>query len=86
MILVIYGSIRDIIVPRHELIIDELECLIQSLLYFLSHIMASDSVDIKVILHYIKKILSSCDLFERTAYNLDNESLLPIWFTKGNFL
>ena len=85
MILVIYGSIRDI-VPKNKLGIDEHECMNQSLLCVLSRMMSKDFDAHNIILNFINFFLSCCDMFERTTYNLENESLLPIWFTKGNFL
>ena len=83
--LIIYACIRDI-VSDGELGIDEHECMIQSLLRFITSVMSKQNIEIDDISNNIKCFLSACDNFEYTAYIIDENRPNPIWFTKGNFL
>ena len=82
-ILVIYASIRDV-VGSDEVGIDEHECMIQSLLCFVSRVMCNECIGTDILLNYIKCFLSSCDLFENKAYIMNEDDAM--WYTKGNFL
>ena len=82
-ILVIYGAVRDI-VGDNEVGINEHECMMQSLLCFISRLMCDDHIESSIILNYIKCFLSACDLFEDTAYIMHGDDAM--WYSKGNFL
>ena len=82
-IIIFYSSVRDI-VGDTEVGIDEFECMVQSLLCFLSRIMSDFEFELNELLDYIKCFLSSCDLFENTAFKLDGSD--PFWYKKSNFL
>ena len=82
-IIIIYSSVRDI-VGDNEVGIDEFECMIQSLLCVFSRIMNDEDVDSDELMDYVKCFLSSCDLFENTAFMMDGTD--PFWYKKSNFL
>ena len=81
--LVIYASIRDI-VGDDETGIDEHECMIQSLICFISRMMNDEGICFNEHTDYIKMFLSCCDMFENITYNLNEQN--PFWYKKGNFL
>ena len=82
-LIICYSAVRDI-VGDEEVGIDEFECMIQSLLCFLSRIMSTEKIDSTQLLHFIKSFLSSCDLFENAAFKLNGTD--PFWYKKSNFL
>lgn len=81
--LVIYASIKDI-VGDDETGIDEHECMIQSLVCFVSRMMNDENISFNEQTDCIKLFLSCCDMFENVAYNLNDQN--PFWYKKGNFL
>ena len=82
-IIIIYSCVRDI-VGDEEVGIDEFECMIQSLLCLICRIMNDESDDSDELMDYVKCFLSSCDLFENTAFMMDGTD--PFWYKKSNFL